>query len=309
MQTLTTQRARPGRWARCSSAGATALAAAMIIGSAAAGAATTTNTSAPLGASGSVASLSGSSMEVQSPTTGQTTVSWTPATQFSKTVTEAVSVLTAGDCVTVTGTPSKSSKTTIAARSISVAPASTSGSCSGPARSSAGTPPGGAGPVGGPGGGGFSFRTGNSGNAGGQRPPFPGGSGARFGGLGSLTLATGKVTAVNGSTVSISGFQVKPGSFGRKSGSSKGSKPTTPKTQGLKITTSGSTTVSATKSAASTDLAVGDCVSAFGPGASNGAVTATTVRITATGSTSCGAGFRGGPQGGTFFGGAGGGSA
>ena len=307
MQTLTTRRVRPGRWARCSSTGATALVAAMIIGSAAAGAATT-NTPAPLGASGSVASLSGSSMEVQNPATGQTTVSWTPTTQFSKTVSEAVSVLTAGDCVTVTGTPSKSSKTTIAARSISVAPASTSGSCSGPARSSAGTPPGGAGPVGGPGGG-FSFRTGDNGNSPGQRPPFPGGSGARFGGLGSLTLATGKVTAVNGSTVSVSGFELKPGTFGRRSGSSKGSKLTTPKTQGLKITTSGSTTVSATKSAASTDLAVGDCVSAFGPGASNGAVTATTVRITATGATTCGAGFRGGPQGGTFFGSAGGGSA
>jgi Domain of unknown function (DUF5666) len=308
METLTTQRARRRCWARCSSAGATALAAAMIIGSAAAGAATTTNTPAPLGASGSVASLSGSSMEVQSPTTGQTTVSWTPTTKFSKTVSEAVSVLTAGDCVTVTGTPSKSSKT-IAARSISVAPASTSGSCSGPARSSAGTPTGGAGRVGGPGGGGFNFRTGDNGNARGQRPPFPGGSGTRFGGLGSLTFATGKVTAVIGSTVSVSGFEVKPGSFGRKSGSSKGSKPTTPKTQGLKITTSGSTTVSATQSAASTDLAVGDCVSAFGPAAPNGAVTASDVRITATGSTSCGAGFRGGPQGGTSFGSAGGGSA
>src|SRR5580704_4198677 len=309
MQTLTTQLARPGRWARCSSAGVTALAAAMIIGSAAAGAATTTNTPAPLGASGSVASLSGSSMEVQSPMTGQTTVSWTLTTQFSKTVSEAVSVLKAGDCVTVTGTPSKSSKTTIAARSISVAPASTSGSCTSPVRSSAGTPPGGLGPRGGTGGGGFNFRTGDNGNAGGQRPPFPGGSGARFGGLGSLALATGKVTAVNGPTVSVSGFQIQPGSFARKSGSSRGSKPTTPKTQGLKITTSGSTTVRATESAASTDLAVGDCVSAFGPAASNGAVTATTVRITATGSTSCGAAFRAGPQGGTFFGGAGGGSA
>jgi hypothetical protein len=38
-------------------------------------------------------------------------------------------------------------------------------------------------------------------------------------------------------------------------------------------------------------------------------VTATTVRITATGSTSCGGAFQGGPQGGTFFGGSGGGSA
>ena len=39
--------------------------------------------------------------------------------------------------------------------------------------------------------------------------------------------------------------------------------------------------------AASTDLAVGDCVSAFGPAATNGSVTATTVRITSTGGGTC----------------------
>ena len=60
------------------------------------------------GASGSVAALNASSMEVQNASTGQTTVSWTSTTQFSKTVTEAVSSLAAGDCVTVTGTPRRS---------------------------------------------------------------------------------------------------------------------------------------------------------------------------------------------------------
>ncbi len=54
-------------------------------------------------------------------------------------------------------------------------------------------------------------------------------------------------------------------------------------------------------------LAVGDCVSAFGQAATNGAVTATTVRITSTGDTTCTGGgfgrFGGGGPGGGFAGG------
>ena len=68
-------------------------------------------------------------MEVQNASSGQTTVNWSTTTTFSKTVTEAVSALVAGDCVTVNGTPSKKSKTTIAARTITVSTASSSGSC------------------------------------------------------------------------------------------------------------------------------------------------------------------------------------
>ena len=61
--------------------------------------------------------------------------------------------------------------------------------------------------------------------------------------------------------------------------------------------------MSATQSAASSALAVGDCVSAFGPAASNGAVTAITVRITSTGGSSCTGGAFGGGFGGRGFGG------
>jgi hypothetical protein len=255
-------------------------------------------------------------MEVQNANSGQTTVSWTSTTQFSKTVTEAVSAL-AGECVTVTGTQSKKSKTSIAARSITVTSATSSGSCAGFGtrnRSGANGTAGG-GPQGG-----FPFRGGNG------RPGF-GGSNAEGGGsfprggtgngssnfrkqLASIALASGKVKSVKGSTLTVSGFSLSPGQFTRgtaPSSSSKTKKPTTPKTQTLTITTSKSTTVSATQSAAATDLAVGDCVSAFGPAASNGAVTANTVRITSTGGASCTAGFGrfGGGAGGGFFGGAG----
>ena len=130
MQTLTSRSTSRRRWARFLGTGATALVAATTIGSVAGAA--TTPTSAPGVANGSVAALQASSMEVQNPSTGQTTVNWTTTTQFSKTVSESVSSLAAGDCVTVTGTPSKSSKTTIAARSITVRSPSSTGSCTCP---------------------------------------------------------------------------------------------------------------------------------------------------------------------------------
>ncbi len=118
MQSLTSRSSSRGRFMRLAGTGATALLAATAISSAAGAATTPPN--APIGATGSVAALSGSSMEVQSENSGQTTVSWTGSTTFTKSVTEAVSALTSGDCVTVSGTPSKKSKTTIAARTITV---------------------------------------------------------------------------------------------------------------------------------------------------------------------------------------------
>jgi len=316
MQTLTSRSSTRRRWARFLGTGATALVAATTIGSVAGAATTPTN--APAGASGSVAALQVSSMEVQNPNTGQTTVSWTTSTQFSKTVTESVGTLAAGDCVTVTGMPSKTSKTTIAARSITVLSPSATGSCSVGAQGR-GTSAGGV--FGGPGG--FNFRRGGTGGSGtsGTRPSFPAGAARRFSGLAAIAIASGKVTGVSGSTVSVTGFDISPGSFARptaadSSKSSKSSKPVAPKTESLKLTTSGATTVTATQSAAATDLAVGDCVTAFGPAATNGAVSATTVRITSTGGATCTSGFGGGffrgggPGGGGFGGGApGGGSA
>lgn len=307
MQTPTSGSTARRRWARCLGTGATAVVAATAVGSAA-GAATTN----PIGAFGSVAAIAGSSMEVQNPNTGQTTVNWTPTTQFSKTVTEAVSSITVGTCVTATGTPSKSAKTTIAVRSINVTTASSSGSCT-----AAGTHSDGAG-------GNFGVRIGG-GFPGGNGPKgagFPGGNGPKGSPpknlpsnfrnrLGDFAIASGKVTAVNGSTLTVSGINLSPGSFGSKNAkSSKSKRPPTPKTETLKLTTTSSTTVSATQTAASTDVAVGDCVSAFGPAASNGAVTADTVRISSAVNGSCTGGVEfSGPRGGGggFPGGGGGG--
>ncbi len=200
--------------------------------------------------------------------------------------------MAAGDCVSVTGTASKTSKTTIAARSINVTSPNSSGSCTGVRCAGAG--------AGGPAGGfqGFRGRTGGGFGEGSgtvTRPSFPaGGSGSSNfrKTLASLAVATGKVTAVKGSTLTVSGVDLSPGNFTRPASGSSNSKSdqkkvTAPKTETLKITTSSSTTVNTTQTATASDLAVGDCVSAFGPAASNGAVTATTVRITSTGGSTC----------------------
>jgi hypothetical protein len=311
MERLTTRRDSRLRLARALGIGATVVVAATAL-AADAGAATPTNR--PIGTSGSVAALSGSSMEVQNPFSGQTTVSWTSSTTFSKTVNESVSSLAAGDCIVVTGTPSKTSKTTIAARSVNVTMPSSTGACTGTEVRGGG--PNAVAPDGG-------FRTGTGGGeffgtgGGGTRPTFPKGAGpGNFRRLaGSIAFASGKVTTVSGSTITVSGFVITPGTApGSKSSkstrSSKNTKITPPKTETLKITTSGSTPVSATQQAASTDLAVGDCVSAVGPASSNGSVTATTVHITSTGGGSCMGGFARFGGGGAFFGaGPGGGGA
>jgi hypothetical protein len=285
------------------------LAAGILTSSASAGAATSSEAS--IGAIGSVAALSGTSMEVQNPSSGQTTVSWSPTTTFSRDVTESVSAVAVGDCVTATGSASKKSKTTIAARSITLTTPDSSGACNGPGggrfRVGSGS--------GGPPAGGFRFRTGAGGGPGnfpeGGPRAFPGGGagGKNFRNpLANLDIASGKVTAVSGSTLTVSGFSISPGNFSGRSNSTT-KQPSKPKTETVKVTTSSSTTVNTTQSATSADLAVGDCVSAFGPAATNGSVTATTVRITSTGGGDCFGGFPGGGGGGQFFGGRGGGGA
>jgi hypothetical protein len=305
MQSLTS-RSTSRRVMRLAGLGATALLAATAVASEAGAA---TPATPPGLASGSVAAITGTTMEVQNPSTGQTAVTWTASTQFSQTVSKTVASLSPGDCLTITGTASKSSKTTIAARSITVSAPPATGSCTALGRVSVGGGPGTAAPAGG-----FRFRTGGGGGfgggSGGTRPSFPrsGSGGFRGFPVGNIAIARGKVTAVSGSTVTVSGFDVTPSTLRptSKSSSSKSKsktppKPVTPKTETLKITTTGSTSLSETQASTSSSLAVGDCVSAFGPAASNGAVTASTVRITSTGGKSCtaafGGFFRGGPGG------------
>ena len=82
MQTPTSRRTNGRRWARCLGIGAMAAATAATAVAIAAPASAAAPTNAPIGAVGSVAALNASSMEVQSQSSGQTTVTWTGTTQF-----------------------------------------------------------------------------------------------------------------------------------------------------------------------------------------------------------------------------------
>ena len=251
MQTPTSRPTNSGRWARCLGTGALAAATAVAVAAPAFAAPPST---VPIVATGSVAALSASSMEVQNPSSGQTTVTWTGTTSILEDRDRVGRIphrrrLRHGDRHT-----SKSSKTTVAARSLTVTTSNSSGTCTGigapgserrTARRRVASRGGG--------GGGFAFR--EAGN-GGTRPSFPPGraraTSARPGVAGHRL---GQGDRVKGSTVTVSGFTVSPGSFGRSSRSSSSSrskKPNPPKTETLKVTTSGSTTVSATQTAAAT---------------------------------------------------------
>ena len=94
---------------------------ALSIGVLLAGGAAEAATTPPTAASGTLAALSGTSLEVQNPTSGQVTVNWSPTTTFSQTVTVPASTLAVGDCVTATGAAPKSTgKSTAKSKTTSV---------------------------------------------------------------------------------------------------------------------------------------------------------------------------------------------
>lgn len=221
------------------------------------------------GVVGSVAAITGSSMEVQNPSSGQTTVSWTASTTFAQTVTLAASSVAAGDCATVVGT---SSGGRITARTVAVSTAQASGTCA---------PRFGAGDrgFGGVRQGGRSNGTGPNGAA--TRRGFPAGGGARFSG----TFASGKVVSSSATSLVLLGTSF---SGGRPPGSAP---PTTAAPSDITVTVEPSTVFTEVRPTTPASLAVGDCVVANGPAASTGAVSAHSVRITSTGGQSCTAGF------------------
>jgi len=253
------------------------------------------------GASGEIAALTPPSMEVQNPETGQTTVNWTSSTTFTQTVTGSLSTVAAGDCVSVSGTPSSpgSASSAITARTVSIMPASSSGTCTSPANVFG---------SGGTGGSGFRFS---------GRPPsgnFPGGGsfptrtttpGETFP---QFSTAFGQVSSVSSSGFVVSGTEhsaiFRPGS------SKSTTTTTTPAKTDITITTSSSTTVSQIESASASNLSAGECVTAIGSSSSTGAVAANTISIRQPVNGECFGGFGGGGGGGFgggFFGGGGGG--
>ena len=207
-------------------------------------------------ASGQVAAISGTTMQVQNPQSGQVAVAWTATTSFTHTVTTSLAAVQVGQCVTAVGpagTPRSASSFTATTLMVSKP---VDGSCAGR--------PGGAGgqrPSGVP--------------AGTNRPPgFPSGfptggnlpsgfpSGAAGGNFGAFV--SGKVTSVTGSKVVVAA---------RAFGSSNSA--TTSKT----ITAGARTVVTTEASTTAASVKVGLCVTAQGKADSTGTVAARSVRI------------------------------
>jgi Domain of unknown function (DUF5666) len=222
------------------------------------------------GTSGTIAAITGTSLEVQNPTSGQTTVTYTSATTFDQTVSAAASGLTVGSCISAFGKPTSTSSTgksafggPVTATTVTISQP-VSGSCT------AGFGGGGFGAGGAGRPGGF---TGGSG-AGGRTPSgagrFRGGAGGQFG------AASGQVTAVSGSTATVSEVN-----------------PSTKATSSVVITLTASTTYTERTSATAADLAVGQCATAIGTADSTGAVTARSISLSQPVSGSCTSGFGG----------------
>jgi len=227
------------------------------------------------GVTGTAAAVSGSSMEVQNPTSGQVTVTFTGSTPITDTVSVTAKDVTVGSCVTVIGKPSAtgSAASSVTATTVTIS-APVKGNCTGA---------GGFG--GGLGGGGF----GGTRPSGAPRPSFsarprPTGSQGAFGN-GAFGGANGKVLSV-----SATGFVVQARS--RTAGSASSGTSTSTTTSVTVITNSASKylkTVSATASA----LKVGQCITAIGTPNSIGAVAARSIRISQPGPSGCVSGFGG----------------
>jgi hypothetical protein len=254
-------------------------------------------------ATGTIASITGNTLEVQDlASVQQTTVNVTAKTAITATVYVGLSDITPGTCISATGT--KGANGSVDATSV-IIERLTTGSCTvlgGSTR--AGTfPRGGFG-----GGGGFAVG-GGSGSTGTR----PSGSTSRtpFTVPANEASAFGKVTSVSASTITALGvvfsFAGRTTTAPAKtSGTVPPSSPpaasATPKTVTVTVHVTASTKYSKTEKAVIADLKVGECASAFGSTNDIGAVTATRLTVTPAPASGCTTALaRGG-----FFGGRGG---
>lgn len=84
----------------------------------------------PPGASGTVAAVTASHLQVQNPRTGQVTVSFTPSTSFTRTVSATAADLVVGDCALALGAPQPAGAP-VTATSVLISPATADGGCPG----------------------------------------------------------------------------------------------------------------------------------------------------------------------------------
>lgn len=239
------------------------------------------------GASGTIAEVSGSTMQVQS-TQEQTQVTFSSSTKISQNKTVALSDIKVGDCVMATGDASGDSA--VSASSVRVSTAE-NGSCTeNRGGMGMGGVPGGGRPSGAP-----------SGYPGGGQRGGPGGEGGPGGGNQNFATAFGKVTAISSGTLQISGryFSASQGM------PSQGATPDQ-STQNATITVASGATITKEVSATKSALVVGQCATALGQADDRGVIAATSITVSAPTNGSCnrrfgaggpGAGASGNPNG------------
>ena len=234
------------------------------------------------GVNGLIAAVTGSTMQVQT-RTDQTAVTWNDSTTFTTTASATLADVTVGTCVTVlepasggsaTSGSGSAPATSMTAASVDVRPA-VNGQCAG---------------FGGPGGGPGGPGAGATPPTGAPTGSATTGSGAGRGGGDGRRVVAGQVTAVSGDTITVQETM-------RPRGTDTGTATATPTTATVTVTTNASTTYTAQKAAAASDVVVGECASALGKADDTGAVTATSISLRPATNGSCTNGF-GGPGGG-----------
>jgi hypothetical protein len=222
------------------------------------------------GVTGTAAAVSGSSLEVQNPTSGQVTVTFTSSTAITDDVSATPTDVKVGSCVTVIGQSPASGGTAsgaTASRTVTATTVSISTPVNGDCTAAGGF--GAARPQGNP-----SARPSFS-----ARPRPSGSAGAFGGGFGG---ANGKVTSL-----SATGFVVQgrnPAAGGNAGGT----------TTTVAVTTTSTTKYTKVADAKSSALKAGECITAVGTTNSIGAVAAKTIRISQPGANGCVTGFGGG---------------
>ena len=214
---------------------------------------------------GLAAAISGRTVQVQDPATGQVAVTYTPTTTFTASRKVPLSAIKPGDCITAISAVSTSTeatpapaatRTALTAATIAIT-STTSATCTlGGAGGGPGSAPGGTGQSGRPAG---APRSGST---------FSPGSTPR-----AFAAATsGKVVTVSGSTIRLT--------------STRSGQATT-----VTVTTSPATTATEVVRSTAKALKVGECVSANGTANSIGAVTATRIALSTPGPNGCTSGF------------------
>jgi hypothetical protein len=218
-------------------------------------------------ASGMIAAVSGSTLQVQNAQVGQVAVSWTSATKFTQQVTVRLSSVKAGDCVTASSASGSPTAASFMATAVTVSQA-VNGRCFG----------------------GFGAGAVPSAGSSLRARPFP--SGARSfarpsGAPSGVTARTGAFAIGPVVSVSASAIVVAARSFGPGAGGGTGT--TTNKT----VTLTSATMITTVRSGTAAAATVGRCVTVQGKSDSTGAVVATSIAVTDPVDGQCTTGFGG----------------